>query len=146
MRVHQRSIFLKLLLAAGVCAACCGHVRAETIEVQAVLATEAGKSGPIPTSLANFKALLAHCSFQKFTDAGKQTLSFSAAPKASATVGTFTLDFARQGTAKFDVTVKEGAKTVLSPLAYIFEKEKTKQLELPTAKGTYIVFVTLEKE
>jgi hypothetical protein len=138
--------FLWLLLAAGVSAACCQSVRAETIDVQSVLATDAGKSGSVPPSLKKFTALLAHCSFQKFTDSGTQALDFAAAPKASVTVGAFTLDFTRQGAAKFDVTVKEGPKTVLGPLAYVFAKEKTKQLELPTPKGTFIVFFTLEKE
>lgn len=149
MRGNSVSIqlFMKMLLAASMAWASVTSLRAETVEVQAVLATDAGKSGAVPPALAKFKAALAAVQYMTFADAGTQKLNFTAAvPKAAAQVGAFTLEVTRQGGAKFDVMVKEGAKTVYGPLTYTYTKEKTKQIELPTAKGAYIVFLTLEKE
>ncbi|MEI6232774.1 MAG: hypothetical protein WCT04_06970 [Planctomycetota bacterium] len=147
----NRSIpfFLKFMMALVASAMCCAAVKAEAINVQTVVASEPGKPGAIPADLARYKAQLASSAFSKFTNGGAQSVTLSAAtPKASAQVGGFSLELSRQGAAKVDVTVREktktGEKTVFGPITYQFSKEKTKQLELPTTKGAYIVFLTLE--
>ncbi len=129
---------------------CMSSLRAETIEVHTVLATEPGKPGTVPSELAKFKAALSACPFGKLANGGVQTVTVTAAsPKAVVQVGSFSLEVSRQGAAKIDVTVKEAVKkdvtkTVFGPITYQFTKEKTKQLELPTLKGASIVFLTLE--
>ena len=146
------SFLMKTILAVCVGLAYCTNACAESIEVHTVLATEPGKPGAIPSECTKFKAALGASAFAKFSSVGVQTVNITAAvPKASVPVGGYTLELIRQSGSKVDVTVKEvskkdGVKTVLGPLTYTFAKERTKQLELPMAKGTYIVFLTLEKE
>ena len=140
----------KLLLALCLGAGCISSLRAESLEVHTVLASEPGKPGAIPADLAKFKAALSACPFSKFANGGTQTVTLSAAaPRAVVQVGAFSLELTRQAAAKIDVTVKETVKkdvvkTVFGPITYTFAKEKTKQLELPTAKGSSIVFLTIE--
>ena len=140
----------KFLLALCLGTACISTLRAESFEVHTVLASEPGKPGVVPADLTKFKSALSACPFSKFANGGTQTVTLSAAaPRAVVQVGSFSLELTRQSAAKIDVTVKETVKkdvvkTVFGPISYTFSKEKTKQLELPTAKGSSIVFLTIE--
>lgn len=141
------------LLFAGLMGFSAGGVRAATLDIQSVVATRPGeKNAQIPESLAAYRGDLAMHTYGSFADGGKQTVELSAsAPKTSVKVDKFTLDVTRAqnsepGKFKISVTVKEGAKEVMTPLVYGFGKEKTKQLILQGKNGATIVFFTVAKE
>lgn len=147
VRRNRKRALVEKLWPAALCLAACHALHAESIELQTVLATVPGKPTTVPESLKKFKAALLMSTYSKFSDSGVQTVTLStAAPKSSATIGKYTLELTQQPDSKIEVVVKEGGKTVLTPLTYTFTKERTKQLELAAPGGMYIVFLTKPKE
>ena len=125
----------------------CAQARAETFEIQTVVATVPGKPSGVPDSLKKYKVALLSSTYSKFSDGGAQNITLSEKePTASAKVGKYTLDFTRKADSKVEVVVKDDKKVILTPLAYDFEKGRSKQLELSAPGGMYIIFLTKPKE
>ena len=125
-------------------------VRAESVEVQAVTATDPGKPVVIPASLKRFETQLKEEPFGTFADSGHDTVTANAGGAGAANVGGYAVEVAVQskaenGKLKVQVTIKQGGKALGQPWKTELVAGRPMRMKAGEAKAPVIFFFTFKE-
>jgi hypothetical protein len=141
----------RLLLCACLFALAAGRpVRAESVEVQAVAASDPGKTPVIPASLKKLDAQLKEEPFGTFTDSGRDTATADAGGTGSCNVGGYAVDImivakAANGKVKVQVTCKKGGTAVGQPWKTELTSGHPMRMKVGDQKAPVIMFFTFKE-